>query len=269
GRLTEPMVYDAELDRYVPISWDDAFALIGEELRGLDSPDEATFYTSGRLSNEASFLYQLMIREYGTNNMPDCSNMCHEASGRALAASIGSGKGTTTVEDWEQTDALFLLGVNAASNAPRMLTALSNAVRGGAQVVHVNPLIEAASRRTTVPHDFIDMALFKTHETGTLDLQVRPGGDMALMRGIAKVVFEAAATDPGALDTDFIASYTNGIDEYRAVVESTPWAELVQQSGLSEDQIRAAGALYLAAGKAIISWCLGVSQQEHAVDMVR
>lgn len=269
GRLTEPMVYDPETDRYAPISWDDAFALIGEELRGLDSPDEATFYTSGRLSNESSFLYQLMIREYGTNNMPDCSNMCHEASGRALTASIGSGKGTTTVEDWEQTDLLFLLGVNAASNAPRMLTALSDAVKNGAQVVHVNPLIEAASRRTTVPHDFVDMALFKTHETGTLDLQVRPGGDMALMRAIAKVVFEAAETDPGALDTEFIAQHTNGIDEYRAVVEATPWPELVQQSGLTEEQLRAAGALYLAAGKTIISWCLGVSQQEHAVDMVR
>lgn len=269
GRLTEPMVYDPETDRYAPISWDDAFALIGEELRALDSPDEATFYTSGRLSNEASFLYQLMIREYGTNNMPDCSNMCHEASGRALTASIGSGKGTTTVEDWEQTDVLFLLGVNAASNAPRMLTALSDAVKNGAQVVHVNPLIEAASRRTTVPHDFVDMALFKTHETGTLDLQVRPGGDMALMRAIAKVVFEAAEVDPGALDTEFIAQYTNGIEEYRAVVEATPWPELVQQSGLTEAQLRAAGALYLASGKAIISWCLGISQQEHAVDMVR
>lgn len=269
GRLTEPMVYDPETDRYAPISWDDAFRLIGEELRALDSPDEATFYTSGRLSNEASFLYQLMIREYGTNNMPDCSNMCHEASGRALTASIGSGKGTTTVEDWEQTDALFLLGVNAASNAPRMLTALSDAVKNGAQVVHVNPLIEAASRRTIVPHDFGDMALFKTHETGTLDLQVRIGGDMALMRGIAKVVFEAAETDPNALDTEFIAEHTQGIEQYRAVVEATPWAELVQQSGLTEEQIRAAGAIYLKADKTIISWCLGVSQQEHAVDMVR
>lgn len=269
GRLTEPMVYDPEIDRYVPISWDDAFALIGEELRGLDSPDEATFYTSGRLSNEASFLYQLMIREYGTNNMPDCSNMCHEASGRALAASIGSGKGTTTVEDWEQTDALFLLGVNAASNAPRMLTALSNAVRGGAQVVHVNPLIEAASRRTTVPHDFIDMALFKTHETGTLDLQVRPGGDMALMRGIAKVVFEAAETDATALDSAFLERFATGLAEYRALVDATSWEDLVTQSGLSEEQIRAAGRIYLNANSAIVSWCLGVSQHEHAVDMVR
>ncbi|MGP6176046.1 FdhF/YdeP family oxidoreductase [Microbacterium sp. A196] len=269
GRLTEPMVYDAELDRYVPISWDDAFTLIGEELRGLGSPDEASFYTSGRLSNEASFLYQLMIREYGTNNMPDCSNMCHEASGRALTASIGSGKGTTTVEDWEQTDALFLLGVNAASNAPRMLTALSNAVKNGAQVVHVNPLIEAASRRTTVPHDFVDMALFKTHETGTLDLQVRPGGDMALMRGIAKVVFEAAETDAAALDAAFLERFAQGLAEYRALVEATSWDDLVIQSGLSEEQIRTAGGIYLKADSAIVSWCLGISQHEHAVDMVR
>jgi len=269
GRLTEPMVYDAELDRYVPISWDDAFAMIGDELRGLDSPDEATFYTSGRLSNEASFLYQLMIREYGTNNMPDCSNMCHEASGRALTASIGSGKGTTTVEDWEQTDALFLLGVNAASNAPRMLTALSDAVKNGAQVVHVNPLIEAASRRTTVPHDFVDMALFRTHETGTLDLQVRPGGDMALMRGIAKVVFEAAESDATVLDAAFLEQYSEGLAQYRALVHATSWDDLVIQSGLSEEQIRAAGAIYLKADRAIVSWCLGVSQHEHAVDMVR
>ncbi|WP_208321413.1 FdhF/YdeP family oxidoreductase [Microbacterium hydrocarbonoxydans] len=269
GRLTEPMAYDPETDRYAPISWDDAFALIGEELRGLDSPDEATFYTSGRLSNEASFLYQLMMREYGTNNMPDCSNMCHEASGRALKASIGTGKGTTTLEDWEQTDLLFLIGVNAASNAPRMLTALSNAVKNGAQVVHVNPLVEAASRRTIVPHDFVDMALFKTHATGTLDLQVRPGGDMALMRAVAKVVFEAAETDPGVLDSGFIESYTQGFAEYRALVEATSWQELVVQSGLTEEQLRHAGELYLKADKAIISWCLGVSQQEHAVDMVR
>lgn len=269
GRLTEPMVYDPETDRYAPISWDDAFALIGDELRALASPDEATFYTSGRLSNESSFLYQLMIREYGTNNMPDCSNMCHEASGRALTASLGTGKGTTTVQDWEETDALFLLGVNAASNAPRMLTALSDAVKNGAQVVHVNPLIEAASTRTIVPHDFVDMALFKTHATGTLNLQVRPGGDMALMRGIAKVVFEAAESDPSVLATEFLEEYTQGMAEYRALVEATSWDELVVQSGLTEQQIRAAGAIYLEADRTIISWCLGISQQEHAVDMVR
>lgn len=269
GRLTEPMTYDSETDRYVPISWDDAFALIGDELRGLASPDEAAFYTSGRLSNEATFLYQLMVREYGTNNLPDCSNMCHEASGRALNASLATGKGTVDLHDWEQCDALFVLGVNAASNAPRMLTALSNAVRRGAQVVHVNPLIEAAATRTIVPHEFVDMARFKSTNTGTMNLQVRPGGDLALIRGMAKVVFERAQTDPGALDSAFLDRYTNGFDDYRMLVEATQWLDLVRQSGLSEARIRAAAEIYLASERTVISWCLGVSQHEHGVDTVR
>ncbi|WP_448720343.1 FdhF/YdeP family oxidoreductase [Microbacterium natoriense] len=269
GRLTEPMTYDAETDRYVPISWDDAFALIGDELRGLASPDEAAFYTSGRLSNEATFLYQLMVREYGTNNLPDCSNMCHEASGRALNASIATGKGTVDLHDWEQCDALFVLGVNAASNAPRMLTALSDAVRRGAQVVHVNPLIEAAATRTIVPHEFVDMARFKSTDTGTMNLQVRPGGDLALIRGMAKVVFEREQTDPGALDSAFLDRYTNGFDDYRMLVEATQWPDLVRQSGLSEARIRAAAEIYLASERTVISWCLGVSQHEHGVDTVR
>lgn len=269
GRLTEPMVYDPASDHYVPISWDDAFALVGEELRALASPDEATFYTSGRLSNEATFLYQLMVREYGTNNLPDCSNMCHEASGRALMASIATGKGTADLEDWEKCDALFILGVNAASNAPRMLTALSEAVRRGAQVVHVNPLVEAGATRTIVPHDFVDMALFKSTDTSTMNLQVRPAGDFALLRGMAKVVFEAAAADPSVLDAAFIDGYTQAFEEYRAIVEATPWDELVLQSGLTEEQIRTAGAVYLESDRTVISWCLGVSQHEHAVDTIR
>ena len=269
GRLTEPMSYDAVTDRYVPITWDDAFALIGEELRGLDTPDEASFYTSGRLSNEATFLYQLMVREYGTNNLPDCSNMCHEASGRALNASIGTGKGTVDLQDWEECDALFVLGVNAASNAPRMLTALSDAVRRGAQVVHVNPLIEAGATRTIVPHEFVDMALNKSTRTSTMNLQVRPGGDLALIRGMAKVVFEKAETDPSVLDTAFLETYTNALAGYRQIVETTPWTELVRQAGLTEQQIRAAADVYLGSERTIISWCLGVSQHEHGVDTVR
>ncbi|HZU92180.1 MAG TPA: FdhF/YdeP family oxidoreductase [Microbacterium sp.] len=269
GRLTEPMAYDPESDHYVPISWDDAFAMIGAELRGLASPDEAAFYTSGRLSNEATFLYQLMVREYGTNNLPDCSNMCHEASGRALNASIATGKGTVDLHDWEQCDALFVLGVNAASNAPRMLTALSDAVRRGAQVVHVNPLIEAGATRTIVPHEFVDMALFKSTDTGTMNLQVRPGGDLALIRGMAKVVLERSQTDPAALDSAFLAQHTQGFDEYRMLVEASDWSDLVEQSGLSEEQIRAAAEIYLASERTVISWCLGVSQHEHGVDTVR
>ena len=152
GRLTEPMVYDGESDKYVPISWSGAFELVGATLRGLDRPHQASFYTSGRLSNEATFLYQLWVREFGTNNLPDCSNMCHEASGRAMTASLGTGKGTCDLDDWEKADLLLVMGVNAASNAPRMLTSLAEAHRRGARIVHVNPLIEAASRRTIVRH---------------------------------------------------------------------------------------------------------------------
>jgi len=269
GRLTHPMVYNAETDHYEPISWEGAFGIIGKELRALGSPDEASFYTSGRLSNEGTFLYQLFAREYGTNNLPDCSNMCHEASGRALRASIGTGKGTVDMHDWESADALFLLGVNAASNAPRMLTALAEAHERGAQVVHINTLREAASTRTIVPHDIKDMALFKTHQTSTMNLQVRPSGDFALMRGIAKVVFEAAASDPGVLATSFLEASTTGLDEYRAVVEACGWDELVEQSGLSEEEIRAAAKVYLDSERTIIAWCLGISQQKEAVDTIR
>ncbi|MFI8182746.1 FdhF/YdeP family oxidoreductase [Actinacidiphila glaucinigra] len=269
GRLTEPMVYDPGTDHYVPISWQAAFDLVGRELRALDSPHEASFYTSGRLGNEATFLYQLMAREFGTNNLPDCSNMCHEASGRALQAALGTGKGTADLKDWESAEALFIMGVNAASNAPRMLTALADAYRRGAQIVHVNPLIEAAATRTIVPHEITDMALFKSTRTGTLNLQVRSGGDMALMRGIAKAVLEQSASDPKALDREFIERYTHGFEEYRALCEATPWEELERQSGLTRADILRAAAVYSRSDRTLISWCLGVSQHEHGVDTVR
>ncbi len=231
GRLTEPMVYAPDSDHYVPISWKDAFEVVGSALRELDDPNRAAFYTSGRLGNEATFLYQLMARELGTNNLPDCSNMCHEASGRALTASLGTGKGTVGLKDWESADALFILGVNAASNAPRMLTALSEAHRRGARIVHINPLVEAAATRTIVPHDFLDMALFKSTPTSSLNLQPRIGGDMALLRGMAKAVLERSASDPRALDREFIDRHTTGFEEYRALCEATPWEEIERQSG--------------------------------------
>ncbi|UUV30037.1 FdhF/YdeP family oxidoreductase [Amycolatopsis roodepoortensis] len=269
GRLTEPMRYDAGIDRYVPISWQEAFDLVGRTLRDLDSPDQAAFYTSGRLGNEATFLYQLWVREYGTNNLPDCSNMCHEASGRALQAAIGTGKGTVDIHDWEEADALFILGVNAASNAPRMLTALAEAYRRGAQIVHVNPLVEAGATRTIIPHDFARMATFRATPTSTLNLQPRIGGDMALLRGMAKALLKMAETDPEALDTGFLAAYTSGFEEYRAACQEISWAELERQSGLTESQIRAAAGVYRSAERSIISWCLGVTQHEHGVDTVR
>ncbi|MFJ6619258.1 FdhF/YdeP family oxidoreductase [Kitasatospora sp. NPDC091335] len=269
GRLTEPMVYDADTDHYVPIGWKDAFALVGGALRGLDDPNRAAFYTSGRLGNEATFLYQLLARELGTNNLPDCSNMCHEASGRALQAALGTGKGTVDLKDWEVTDALFILGVNAASNAPRMLTSLAEAYKRGAQIVHINPLVEAAATRTIIPHDFTDMALNRATRTGTLNLQPRIGGDMALLRGMAKAILEQSATDERALDRLFVERHTSGFEAYRDVCESTPWEEIERQSGLDRAAVLKAARVYREADRSIFSWCLGVTQHEHGVDTVR
>ena len=269
GRLAEPLCYNPDSDKYEPISWEDAFALAGDTLRALDSPHQASFYTSGRLSNEATFLYQLWVREFGTNNLPDCSNMCHEATGRALAAAIGTGKGTVDLRDWAAADAIWLMGDNAATNAPRMLTWLAEAERRGAQLVHINPLLEAASRRTIVPHELVDMATFHATSIGTMNVQVRIAGDMALLRGVAKAVFEAAENAPDLLDRDFIEHYTQGIDEYRAIVQSTPWSELVEGSGVSESDIRKLADSYLASKKVIIAWCLGLTQHENGVDTIR
>jgi molybdopterin-dependent oxidoreductase alpha subunit len=269
GRLAEPMRYEAASDKYVPVSWEEAFELAGRHLRKLDNPNQAAFYTSGRLSNEATFLYQLLARELGTNNLPDCSNMCHEASGRALSAVLGTGKGTVDLVDWEKADCLIILGVNAASNAPRMLTSLAEAYRRGARIVHVNPLIEAASRNTIVPHEILSMMMFHPTRTGTLNIQPRIAGDMALMRGVAKHLLDAAKTAPDAIDWRFIERYTAGFDAYRATLEKTSWEELVRQSGVALDQIRALGEVYRQSRATVIAWCLGVTQQEHAVDTVR
>lgn len=269
GRLTHPMAYDPDSDRYVAVTWPEAFALVGDTLRALDSPDRAMFYTSGRLGNEASFLYQLFVREFGTNNLPDCSNMCHEASGRALTAALGTGKGTVDLQDLELADAIFVMGVNAASNVPRMLTALADAYRRGAQVVHVNPLVEAASGRTIVPHEFRAMAAFKATPTGTLDLQPRIGGDQALLRGIAKAVLAAAEHDPAVLDHEFLERFTTGFEAYRDLCRATPWEDVEQASGVPRHRIEQAAAVYTAASRTIVSWCLGITQQEHGVDTIR
>ncbi|GAA2093965.1 FdhF/YdeP family oxidoreductase [Streptomyces albiaxialis] len=269
GRLTHPMRYDAATDTYVPVPWCEAFALVGERLRGLDHPGQAAFYTSGRLGNEATFLYQLMARELGTNNLPDCSNMCHEASGRALTASLGTGKGTADLKDWETADALFVLGVNAASNAPRMLTALAEAHRRGASIVHINPLVEAAATRTIIPHDFVNMALFRSTPTSTLNVQPRIGGDMALVRGMAKAVLARSEDDPKALDREFVERYTTGFEEYRELCAATPWEEIERQSGVSRATVERAARVYREADRSLFSWCLGITQHEHGVDTVR
>ncbi|WP_165227044.1 FdhF/YdeP family oxidoreductase [Aquisphaera insulae] len=269
GRLTEPLRYEAATDRYVPISWDDAFAMVGRHVRALSSPDEAAFYTSGRLSNEGTFLYQLWARELGTNNLPDCSNMCHEASGRALQEALGTGKGTCDLVDWQKADCLIVMGVNAASNAPRMLTTLAEAYRRGASIVHVNPMVEAAARRTIVPHEILRMATFRSTRTSTLNIQPRIAGDQALLRGVAKHLFESEKTDPKAIAREFIERHTSGFDAYRAAVEATPWGEIERQSGVPEAKVRELGEIYRKSRSAIISWCLGLTQQEQACDTIR
>lgn len=270
GRLTEPMVYNAKIDKYVPITWKKAYQLIGETLRGLDSPDEATFYTSGRLSNEASFLYQLFTREYGTNNQPDCSNMCHEATGRALSASLGTGKGTVDLIDWQKADAIFIMGINAASSTPRMLTALVHGVKEhGTKIVHINPLIEAAARKAITPHEIMDMLLLRATPTSSLNVQPRVGGDFALMRGIAKAVLETAKSNPKAIDQQFIDNHTSGFEAYRKCCQATTWDTLVKQSGVPKKTIMKMAKIYMASQSCIFAWCLGITQHDCAVDSVR
>lgn len=269
GRLVEPMVYDPDTDHYVPISWDDAFKLVAKHLNALPSANGASFYTSGRLSNEATFLYQLFAREFGTNNLPDCSNMCHEASGRALAASIGTGKGTVDLIDWQKADAIFVIGVNVATNAPRMLTALADGVKErGMKIVHINPLIEVAATTAITPHDIMDMILFKNTHTSSLNLQPNIGGDMAIARGIGKYLLEQHEYE-NVIDKPFIEAYTSGFDAYKAVCEKTAWAEIERQSGLPKSEIAKAAEIYRQAKTCIISWCLGVTQHEFAVDTIR
>ena len=269
GRLTEPMRYDAASDRYVQIMWEDAFELVGATLRRLESPDQASFYTSGRLGNEASFLYQLFAREFGTNNLPDCSNMCHEASGRALRASLGTGKGTVDLRDWEQADLILVMGVNAASNAPRMLTALAEAQRRGAKVIHINPLVEAASRGTIIPHEAAQMASLRATPTSALNVQPRVAGDLALLRGVAKALLEQAEHDPDALDRVFLGYHTEGFEEYRQTCEAAAWTELERGSGVAESKMREISQMYRESERTIVTWCLGITQQEHAVDTIR
>jgi molybdopterin-dependent oxidoreductase alpha subunit len=270
GRLTNPMVYNSTSDRYEPTTWAAAFALIAKHIRALPSPNGATFYTSGRLSNEATFLYQLFGRELGTNNLPDCSNMCHEASGRALTAALGSGKGTVDIEDWQKADAVFVIGVNAATNAPRMLSALVEGVKEhDMKIVHINPLIEVAATTAITPHEIPDMLLFKATPTSSLNLQNRIGGDMALMRGLGKYLLEQAEHDPTVINKAFIEKYTAGFDEYKAACQQASWTDIERQSGVKREEIIQAAEIYRQAKACIISWCLGITQHEWGVDTIR
>ena len=274
GRLTEPMSYDAETDRYKPISWEDAFALIGKHLQGLSSPDQAEFYTSGRASNEAAYLYQLFVRSFGTNNFPDCSNMCHEASGVALAQSVGVGKGTVTFDDFEHADAIFVWGQNPGTNHPRMLEPLREAVKRGAQVVCVNPLKERGLERFQHPQHPIEMLTNSDKPTNTAYFRPALGGDMALLRGMAKFLLqwerEAQQTgQPSVFDHDFLNEHSANVLEYLGAIDDTPWAQIVEQSGLTLVEVEQAARMYAKGKNVIMCWAMGITQHRHSVATIQ
>lgn len=269
GRLTEPLRKAPDAEVYEPVSWEEAFARIAQVLNGLGSADEAAFYTSGRTSNEAAFLYQLFAREFGTNNLPDCSNMCHESSSTGLTETIGVGKGTVGLDDFARTDAIFVMGQNPGTNHPRMLSTLQAAKRRGATIVAINPLRERALVRFGHPQE--PRALLGGGDPiADLYLQVRVGGDVALLKGIAKEVLEADARRPGAaVDWDFLRTRTHGFDAFRRHLERFSFEELEAQSGISRADMRRAADIYVGADSTIVCWAMGLTQHRNGVANVQ
>jgi len=269
GRLTHPMVYDAASDRYRPIEWDDAFALIARHLNALPDPNQAIFYTSGRASNEAAFLYQLFVREYGTNNFPDCSNMCHEPSGSGMRPQFGVGKGTVTLDDFERTDAIFIFGQNPGTNHPRMLGELRAAHKRGARIVSFNPLRERGLERFADPQDKREMVTMGATPISTHYFQLRIGGDLAAVKGMMKHLLERQDAGESLLDAAFIAEHTTGFEALAADLRAESWDVLEQESGLDRAQLRAAGDVYAAADSAIVCWGMGITQHAHSVATIQ
>ena len=260
GRLTHPMLLRRDATHYEPVTWEDAFELVAGELNSLNYPDQAIFYTSGRTSNEAAFLYQLFVRQFGTNNLPDCSNMCHESSGSALSETIGVGKGTVTLEDFDKAEAIFVIGQNPGTNHPRMLTSLEHAKRNGCKLVHINPLPEVGMTRFKHPQHVLGL-LGSGTQLADLFLQVRINGDVALLKGISKAVL--ARED--ALDRDFIANYTSGFDSFVLALQAVSWDEIVEQSGVARELIEQAVQIFVASERTIFCWAMGLTQHRNAV----
>ncbi|MCX5413261.1 FdhF/YdeP family oxidoreductase [Streptomyces sp. NBC_00059] len=263
GRITQPVYLPEGADRYEAVTWERAFGIIAEELTALASPDEALFYTSGRTSNEAAFLLQLFAREFGTNNLPDCSNMCHESSGSALTETIGIGKGSVSLEDLHQADLIIVAGQNPGTNHPRMLSALEQAKSAGAKIISVNPLPEAGLERFKNPQTARGM--LKGAALTDLFLQIRIGGDQALFRLLNKMIIEA----DGAVDTGFIAEHTHGYEEFAREARAADWDETLTATGLDRDAIEEALAMILASERTIVCWAMGLTQHKHSVPTIR
>jgi molybdopterin-dependent oxidoreductase alpha subunit len=272
GRLTFPMVLRDGATHYQPIEWDEAFRLLGQVLNSLNSPNEAAFYTSGKTSNEAAFLYQLFVRQFGTNNLPDCSNMCHEASGCALRNVIGVGKGTVSLEDLERADAIFVIGQNPGTNHPRMLISLERAKQRGCKIVSINVLPEVGLKRFTNPQNFANPlkalpALFgKSTRISDLWLPVRVNGDMAVMKGIMLEMLAAEERNPGSVfNHDFIETYSIGYEPFLDELRRTDWKQIEESSGLTREQIRKAADIAVRSDRIICCWAMGLTQHHNSV----
>ncbi len=260
GRLTHPMVYDHASDTYRPIAWEDAFARIGEVMRSQPDPDMVEFYTSGRASNEAAFLFQIFAREYGTNNFPDCSNMCHEATSVGLPQSIGIGKGTVSLDDFDECDLIISMGHNPGTNHPRMMGTLHECSRRGVPIIVFNPLKERALERFADPQDPIEMGTFSSTRIASSYYQVKIGGDAAALKGIMKAVLALAETSPDVLDHAFIAEHTTGFDALVADINQTEWADIERVSGLARADLERVAEIYAKSKATIIAYGMGITQ---------
>ncbi|GAA1928287.1 FdhF/YdeP family oxidoreductase [Nocardioides hwasunensis] len=263
GRITEPMVLRAGATHYEPISWDDAFATVGRHLNALDDPDQAVFYTSGKVSNEAAFAFQLFVRSFGTNNMPDCSNMCHESSGTALVETIGIGKGSVSLEDIHRAKLLVVMGQNPGTNHPRMLSALEEAKNNGAKIISINPLQEAGLVRFKNPQHAKGVVGGGT-ALSDLHLPVRINGDLALLQAIGHLLVEW-----DALDHEFLETYTTGLEDYVAHLADLDWDQVEAATGLSRAQITEAATYFRDSDATVTCWAMGITQHRNAVGTIK
>jgi len=269
GRITHPVVLHEGKDHYEEISWEEAFKMIGDELNTLNSPDEAIFYTSGRTSNEAAFLYQLFVRQFGTNNLPDCSNMCHESSGAALTETLGIGKGSVTLDDFNHAELVIVMGQNPGTNHPRMLSALSETKKKGGKIITINPLPEVGLMRYNEPQNPIKW-FGKGQELTDIFLQVKINGDVALLKIIMKLLLEKEKENPNTIfDHDFIEKNTTGYDDFIKDLETSSIDELIPQTGISLEIIKEATDLIAQKKKIIICWAMGLTQHKNSVDNIR
>lgn len=270
GRLTHPLYLDQNSCHYQPISWGDAFKLLARELKALENPNQAAFYTSGRASNEAAFLYGTLVRILGSNNLPDCSNMCHESSGTALTRTIGIGKGTVTLGDFETTSLILVIGQNPGTNHPRMLTALQKAKQAGARIVSINPLAETGLTRFKNPQDYVNphKALRKSTPLADSHIPIRLGGDLAFLKGVQKALIEWFDDGRPTVDVTFIETLTQGFQDVATDLRAESWSDIIQACGVKEETIRSVAAWCASTDRIIVCWAMGITQHVHSVPTI-